>query len=1571
MHTNTGLNFDPATGAISGTPTKRNTGKYTVTISGGDGTKYEGTALTSAEFDVTIDRKPIEGTLSYTGGNIGNIDTTYATAQALSVHWENELQEQTVTYAIAPADSADPALPGDITFVESSGALSVSSTTAVHTGSYTITASGSGDYTGTKEAQVSIDVAPKALSQSDLGGITNSLSVNTGGSSPFVETLSFDGQLVLGDDYSVSITSYPDNAVQSRVTLTSTGELTIASGVLLSEAGEYTVTATGTGNYTGTATAQFTLNVQTAALTSISYGGQPLAAVYNTAITDLTATIEPAAAADKVDFSIDPSLNSDTGLSFDTNSGRISGTPTKLLTQKAYTVTITGKTDTIYEGETKDVSIQVSVAQKDISDTAFAMTFDDKSDANEGAAASHSAASFETDGLIAAADYELSIAGPGGAAVPAVTIDDNGNISIGSGIDKGNTGLYSVTATGINNYTGTVGAAFTLTVRREITGISFTSSTLSLMPTQTMTTLTPTLTTGTGTQSDDDYIAYTISPNLNADTGLTFDTDTGTISGTATTESPSTTYTITVVPDAGHYTSTATVTVAIEVTEALSASYSNIDATVNTAIATAGPTVNNAGWTGTFSEGSPPLPDGLTINTSNGNIDGAPTIINSTATPYTVNLTGTGSYLGVDATAMVSIKVDPKPITSVTYAEVHAAVTVEITPSAPTVLPDGAKVTYALADGETLPGGLNLDPDSGAIEGTPEAGTNQDLTAYTILVSGTGDWLGSDIQATVSIKIDTAPEISASYDELSIRIRDTVDDTYDSITPGETATFTMASGESLPAGLTLESDGRITGTATSITGIKTYNIVLTGTGTSTGRSGTATVVITVEPKAITSVSYEDISAVYDTAITPVAPTKNPSGLTATYSSANLPTGLTVDSNGEISGQPTILQTTATESTITITGTGDWAGRSTTAALNITIGPKALSDVSGFSISGSETVTALTSGSAAATVAGGLTYTSDYILSISPDANGNISINDDGSITIAAGITVNDTGNYTITATGQGNYTGTKTGTFALTVGQKALVQSDLGSISNEESDFEITAGSGSDITRTLNFNGALAGGIGTDYTVGITAPSGAVASRVSLNSNTGELTISADIVPDDSGTYTVTATGQGNYKDTVSAAFELTVTAASVSIEYSSTTLTASYGEGITALTPTITPSGADISYSISPNLKTNTGLDFDTNTGEISGTPSNLLSTTKYTVSITGKDGTKYDGATDSFDVAVTVGQRDIEGTLSYSHINTTYGTEKAVNPQWTGGLTGQTVIYAITPSQLPTGMTFVQQTGALSVTNLAAVSVSGTYTITATGTGNYKGTKTFNVNVTVSAKTLSAAGFSISGTKTVQALTGGSATAAVAGGLRHTSDYRLSIDKGGSSVAAVTINHNGTITIGSNITVSDAGDYTITATGQGNYSGTITGTFTLTVDAIPLTSTLLGSINNPAADFTVSAGITSDHTTTLSFDGTLSIGTDYNLAIKTRPQDATASHVSLNSTTGVLTVTTNVLPDDEGTYTVTATGNGNYGSTTTASFTLSITPLAINTITYNSDVTAVYGTAMAAAVAPDSRSL
>ena len=146
------------------------------------------------------------------------------------------------------------------------------------------------------------------------------------------------------------------------------------------------------------------------------------------------------------------------------------------------------------------------------------------------------------------------------------------------------------------------------------------------------------------------------------------------------------------------------------------------------------------------------------------------------------------------------------------------------------------------------------------------------------------------------------------------------------------------------------------------------------------------------------------------------------------------------------------------------------------------------------------------------------------------------------------------------------------------------------------------------------FDGLLKDSLGTDYILSISPPVGVTTSHVSIAPATGLLTISADIVPDDSGIYTVTATGQDNYDGTTTATFELDVTAAAVSISYSPAALTASYDIAIGGLNPTVTPTDAanNVTYSISPNLKNDTGLDFDTNTGKISGKPSSLHSKNK-----------------------------------------------------------------------------------------------------------------------------------------------------------------------------------------------------------------------------------------------------------------------------------------------------------------------------------------------------------------------
>ena len=160
--------------------------------------------------------------------------------------------------------------------------------------------------------------------------------------------------------------------------------------------------------------------------------------------------------------------------------------------------------------------------------------------------------------------------------------------------------------------------------------------------------------------------------------------------------------------------------------------------------------------------------------------------------------------------------------------------------------------------------------------------------------------------------------------------------TFTGLTAGTDYTLSIAKDTgTTPGAISIGSGGAITITnAIALADAGTYTVTATGRGNYTG-TVTDTFTLTVDPRPITSVSYASITATYDTPITAITPTKDPPGLTATYSASNLPTGLSVNSTtGEISGTPTALQTT-TNFTIVVTGTGEWAGTNYNARVSIT------------------------------------------------------------------------------------------------------------------------------------------------------------------------------------------------------------------------------------------------------------------------------------------------------------------------------------------------------------------------------------------------------------------------------------------------------------------------------------------------------------------------------------------------------------------------------------------------------------------------------------------------------------
>ena len=102
--------------------------------------------------------------------------------------------------------------------------------------------------------------------------------------------------------------------------------------------------------------------------------------------------------------------------------------------------------------------------------------------------------------------------------------------------------------------------------------------------------------------------------------------------------------------------------------------------------------------------------------------------------------------------------------------------------------------------------------------------------------------------------------------------------------------------------------------------------------------------------------------------------------------------------------------------------------------------------------------------------------------------------------------------------------------------------------------------------------------------------------------------------------YTITATNTGG---TATAYINITIVDEVPTIAYSPNDLnmTNNTASSDLPLSPTITGSGEVVSWSISPAVPS--GLAFDNSTGALSGTPTELLTRSMYTITMTNTGGT------------------------------------------------------------------------------------------------------------------------------------------------------------------------------------------------------------------------------------------------------------------------------------------------------------------------------------------------------------
>ena len=474
---------------------------------------------------------------------------------------------------------------------------------------------------------------------------------------------------------------------------------------------DYTVIATNSGGST-TATVRITVEEAAEPPSELAYSANP--ATY-TAGMEITDNVPSSMGDVVVAYSIAPELPA--GLSFDTTSGVISGTPSALSAATDYTVTATNS------GGSATVALSISVNDVAPAELTYATS---------------------------PAIYTLGVAIPDntpsstGGAVVIYSIDPalpaGLSFDTGSGMISGTPGAASAvtdyTVTAINS-----GGSATVTVPITVTDTALTDvapAELSYAINPAIYSVGVAITENTPSSSGGAVAAYAIAPSLPA--GLSFDTGSGVISGVPAEPSEARQYSVTAANSGGSTTFMVMITVSDMVPGGLTYSTNPVIYTLGVAIPDNLPS-STGGAVVAYSI-APALPAGLSLDTGSGVISGTPSAP-SAATDYTVTATNSGG----STTAVVTVTVNDVAPSALNYAANPAIYTrgMEIADNTPSST-GGAVVAYSVTP--ALPAGLSLDTVSGVISGTP--GTASVVTDYTVTATNSGGSTTVTLRITVN-----------------------------------------------------------------------------------------------------------------------------------------------------------------------------------------------------------------------------------------------------------------------------------------------------------------------------------------------------------------------------------------------------------------------------------------------------------------------------------------------------------------------------------------------------------------------------------------------------------------------------------------------------------------------------------------------------------------------------------------------------------------------------------------------------------------------------------------------------